>query len=189
MDKIHSAFSDIFRGFLDRGLGPRHLAAADRTRGVLNGGIAGDRTDHLLWRLEHGNLAGRPPRAVVLLIGTNDLGSGRSPEATADGIRANLALLRSRLPHASILLLGLLPREQDPGAALRRAVSRVNALIYDCADDEHISYAEIGDLLLDRSGRLDASISPDHLHLSGRGYALLTAQLAPALDRLTSAPP
>lgn len=178
-------FGDSLTEGWDAGIWQRQLAP----RGVLNAGIAGDRTDHLLWRLQHGNLAGPPPKAVVLLIGTNDLGSGRSPEVTADGVRANLALLRSRLPNAAILLLGLLPREQDPGAALRRASARVNTLIRNCADGEHIEYAEIGDVLLDRSGRLDAAISPDHLHLSGRGYALLTAQLGPTLDRLIAAPP
>ena len=84
----------------------KHLAP----RGVLNAGISGDRTDHLLWRLENGNLAGPPPKALVLLIGTNDLGSGRSPELTADGIRTNLGRLRQRLPEAAILLIALLPR-------------------------------------------------------------------------------
>lgn len=158
-------------------------------RGVLNAGISGDRTDHLLWRLDHGNLAGPPPRAVILLIGTNDLGSGRSPEAAADGIRANLSLLAWRLPAARLLLLGLLPREELPTAPLRRAVAATNALIRDCADDAQVSYAEMGDVLLDSSGQLGAAVSPDHRHLSGRGYALLAAQLGPVLDRLTAAPP
>src|SRR6202047_5191785 len=123
-------------------------------RGVLNAGIAGDFTDHVLWRLEHGNLAGPPPKAVILLIGTNDLAPHRSPNLTADGIRAILVLLRERLPDARILLLGLLPREQSPDAWLRRAVAQVNTLIGDCADGEHIVYAEIGDALLDSDGRL-----------------------------------
>ena len=66
------------------------------SRGVLNAGVSGDRTDNLLWRLQNGNLAGAPPKAVALLIGTNDLAYGRSPELTADGIRAALAALRQR---------------------------------------------------------------------------------------------
>jgi lysophospholipase L1-like esterase len=155
-------------------------------RGVMNAGISGDRTDHLLWRLEHGNLDGPPAKAVILLIGTNDLSSSRSPEASADGISANLTLLRRRLPYARILLLGLLPREQSPNSPLRRAVEQVNALIRSCADGEHVFYAEIGNVLLDGSGRLNAAMSPDHLHLSERGYALLASQLGPALDRLTA---
>ena len=158
----------------DRSLAPR---------GVLNAGIAGDFTDHILWRLEHGNLAGPPPKIVMLLIGTNDLAAHRSPELTADGIRAILVLLRERLPEAKILLVGLLPREQYPDALLRRAVAQVNRLIRDCADGEHIVYAQIGDTLLDNDGRLSVTVSPDWLHFGERGYALLAASVEPLLDR------
>jgi lysophospholipase L1-like esterase len=158
--------------------------ASFASRGVLNAGISGDFTDHILWRLEHGNLAGPPLKAVILLIGTNDLAAHRSPELTADGIRANLVLLREHLPEAKILLLGLLPREQSPDAPLRRAVAEVNSLIRDCADDEHIIYAEIGGVLLDSHGQLSVAVSPDWLHFSARGYALLSASLAPVLDRV-----
>src|SRR5207237_9654786 len=78
-------------------------------RGVLNAGVNGDRTEHLLWRLQHGNLAGPPPAAVIALIGTNDLGHGRPPEVAAEGVRANLVYLRQHLPNARILLRGLSP--------------------------------------------------------------------------------
>ena len=156
-------------------------------RGVLNAGVSGDRTDNLLWRLEHGNLAGPQPKAVVLLIGTNDLAYGRSPARAADGIRANLGALRRHLPEARILLLGLLPREESPSAPLRIGVAKVNRLIRDCADDQHIFYAEIGDVLLTSEGLLSAEVSPDQLHFSARGYALLAARLEPELDRLLRA--
>jgi len=156
-------------------------------RGVLNAGVSGDRTDNLLWRLEHGNLAGPQPKAVVLLIGTNDLAYGRSPAHTADGIRANLELLRQHLPEARILLLGLLPREAVPDAPLRIEVAQVNRLIRDCADDQRVFYAEIGDVLVASDGLLSAEISPDQLHLTAHGYALLAARLEPELDRLLTA--
>jgi len=156
-------------------------------RGVLNAGVSGDRTDNLLWRLEHGNLAGPQPKTVVLLIGTNDLAYGRSPAHTADGVRANLEVLRQHLPEARILLLGLLPREAVPSASLRIEAAQVNRLIRECADDQHVFYAEIGDVLLTSDGLLSAEISPDQLHLTARGYALLAARLEPELDRLLSA--
>jgi beta-glucosidase len=60
-------------------------------------------------------------------------------------------------------------------------VEQVNALIRDCADDNHIFFAEIGGVLLDSGGRLGATISPDYLHLSEQGYALLAKQLRPIL--------
>jgi beta-glucosidase len=156
-------------------------------RGVLNAGVSGDRTDNLLWRLDHGNLAGPQPKAVVLLIGTNDLAYGRSPARTADGIRANLEVLRQHLPEARILLLGLLPREAVPSAPLRIEVAQVNRLIRDCADDQHVFYVEIGDVLLTSDGLLSVEISPDMLHFTARGYAVLAARLEPELDRLLSA--
>jgi lysophospholipase L1-like esterase len=153
-------------------------------RGVLNAGVSGDRTDHLLWRLQNGNLAGPPARAAILLIGTNDLSYGRTAELTADGIRANLELLRRQLPEAKILLLGLLPREETAAAPLRIAVAQVNRLIRDCDDGEHVIYADMGDVLLDETGRLPAAISPDQLHFRAHGYSLLASRLVPVLDRL-----
>jgi lysophospholipase L1-like esterase len=152
-------------------------------RGVFNAGVSGDRTEHLLWRLQHGNLAGPPPAAVVLLIGTNDLTTGvpgRPPEVVAAGIRANLLYLRQHLPRARILLLGLWPRSESPDARLRRETVAVNRLIEKCGDDRMIVYADIGGLLLDSDGRLSPAASPDHLHFTALGYA----RLAPKLDAL-----
>jgi lysophospholipase L1-like esterase len=181
----NASHSVLFLGdSLTEGWDPALWERSLAPRGVLNAGISGDFTDHILWRLEHGNLAGPPPKAVILLIGTNDLAAHRSPELTADGIRANLMLLRERLPEARILLLGLLPREQFPDAPLRRAAAQVNSLIRDCADGEHIVYAEIGDVLLDSDGRLSIRVSPDWLHFNEHGYTLLTSRLEPVLDRV-----
>jgi len=149
-------------------------------RGVLNAGVNGDRSEHLLWRLKHGNLAGPPPAAVIVLIGTNDLGHGRPPEQAAEGIRANLLYLRQQLPNARILLLGLLPRSASPDAGLRRKVAAVNQLIQSCGDNRTIVYADLGGLLLDSQGRLTPAIAPDQLHFSQQGYDLL----APRLDAL-----
>jgi beta-glucosidase len=149
-------------------------------RGVLNAGVNGDRTEHLRWRLENGNLAGPPPQAAVLWIGTNDLGHERSVEVTAEGIRAGLAVLRQRLPNAPILLLGLTPRGAAPDAKLRAPIREVNNLIRSCGDDATIVFADIGGVLLDPQGRLTPEIAPDRLHFSRLGYE----RLAPELDRL-----
>lgn len=154
--------------------------------GVLNAGIDGDRTEHLLWRLDHGNLDGPSPRTIILLIGTNDLGHGRPPALAAEGIRANLLRLRARVPEARILLLGLLPRERLPEAPLRRDVGEVNRLIATCAENGAIVYADIGGALLDSGGRLGAALSPDQLHFSAEGYARLAPQLDDLINRLVA---
>ena len=155
-------------------------------RGVLNAGVSGDRTEHLLWRLQHGNLDGPPPAALVMLIGTNDLTNDRSPEIVAEGIRADLLYLRQRLPRARIGLLGLWPRGMWPDAPLRGAIVAVNRLIKNCGDDRAVVYADIGGLLLDSEGRLTPEISPDRLHFSGLGYARLMPRLDALIDRLRS---
>jgi lysophospholipase L1-like esterase len=155
-------------------------------RGVLNAGVSGDRTEHLLWRLQHGHLDGPPPAAIVVLIGTNDLTHDRSPEIVAEGIRADLQYLRQRLPAARTGLLGLWPRGMWPDAPLRGAILAVNRLIRDCGDDRSVFYADIGGLLLDPDGRLAPEISPDRLHFSGLGYARLMPRLDALIDRLLS---
>jgi lysophospholipase L1-like esterase len=137
-----------------------------------------------LWRLQHGNLAGPAPAGVVVLIGTNDLGHGRTPEVAAEGIRANLLYLRQQLPNTRILLLGLMPRASSPERPLRRGTVEVNRLIQHCGDDRFIVYADIGGVLLDSEGRLTRQISPDLLHFSPAGYEQLARRLDPLLDRL-----
>jgi len=164
----------LTEGF-DREVWEQHMAP----RGVLNAGIGGDRTDHLRWRLEHGNLNGPPPHGVVLLIGTNDLGHEWSPALAAEGIRATLLKLRQRVPGAGILLLGLWPREDIPRILERHEIAAVNRMVETCADGSAIRYANLGGLLLGADGRLLPQISPDRLHFSTQGYA----RLAPALDR------
>ncbi len=156
-------------------------------RGVLNAGVSGDRSENLLWRLHNGNLDGRPPALVIVLIGTNDLantGLPRSPALAAEGIRANLLYLRTRLPETPILLLGLLPRGLSPGSELRRKTVAVNALIARCADQRAVFYADLGGVLLDAEGRLTPEVSPDRLHFSEIGYARLAPLLDAWIDRL-----
>jgi beta-glucosidase len=156
-------------------------------RGVLNAGISGDRAENLLWRLRHGNLAGRAPSLVILLIGGDDPvpgGKPRSPELIAEGIRANLLHLRRRLPATPILLLGLLPRGASPASEQRRRIVAVNRLISGCADRRSVFYADIGGALLDAQGMLTAEVSPDGLHLGAAGYARLAPLLAAMIDNL-----
>ena len=155
-------------------------------RGALNGGINGDRTEHLLWRLQHGNLEAQSPKAVVLLIGTNDVGRNRSADIIAEGIRTNVDLLRSRFPTTRILLIGLLPRGQLPSSPRRKQIRDVNHLIRQCADGKYVFYADVGGALLQEGAQLSSEISPDGVHLSPLGYAVLSKRLEPELDRVLS---
>lgn len=79
--------------------------------GALNLGFSGDRTEHVLWRLQHGEVDGLHPANVVLLIGTNNTwhDAERTVQAVTTGIEAVVAELHTRLPAAKILVLGILP--------------------------------------------------------------------------------
>ncbi len=153
-------------------------------RAPLNAGIQSDRTEHLLWRLLHGNLDGPSPHGVVLLIGTNDVGRNRPAEVIAQGTRANLEVLRSRFPNTRVLLLGLLPRSQSPDSPRRQQIRHVNRLIQKCADGQYVFYADLGGSLLDTRGRLSPETSPEGVNLRQQGYAVLSRRLKIEIDRV-----
>lgn len=151
----------------------------------LNAGINGDRTEHLLWRIEHGNLDNQRPQLAVLLIGTNDLGHGRSPEDAAEGVRQVLIKLRQMLPATRILLQGLWPR-----ADLQRLSSEigpVNDRISQCNDNTWVVYRDLGRSLLDSEGRLTRATAPDGLHPSPAGYAKISPIIAQQVQALLAA--
>ena len=100
-----------------RHFGPRKAA---------NFGIGGDRTEHVLWRIQNGELEGIAPKVTVLMIGTNNSGAN-TPEEIAQGITAIVDELRKRLPNTKILLLGVFPRGESPrpsGTVSRRSTTR-----------------------------------------------------------------
>src|SRR4051794_34543902 len=152
--------------------------------GALNAGIRSDRTEHLLWRIRNGNLGGRSPNAVVVLIGTNDVSRNRPAPVIAEGIREILETILSQLPETRILLLGLLPRNHSPSSPRREQIKAVNQLIRKCQDGRYIFYSDIGGALLDRRDRLLTEISPDGVHLTQQGYAVLAPLLRIKLDQI-----
>ncbi len=155
--------------------------------GALNLGYSGDRTEHVLWRLQHGEIEGLSPRVVVLLIGTNNAGHREEPsDETAAGIRAILDELRERLPEAKVLLLAIFPRDMQPDGKYRQLTDGTNAIIKSYADDDHIFYLDVADSFLDDDGNLLESVMPDQLHPSLAGYELWVAAMQPALDALMS---
>ena len=145
-------------------------------------GFGGDRTENLLWRLQHGELDGMAPKAIVLLIGTNNTGERREdPALTLAGIRANLDEIRRRQPQAKVLLLALFPRDEKPDGLLRRHNAKINALLPTLADGRQVVFLDIGSALTNPDGTLSRDILPDWLHLSPTGYDRWARSLAPFL--------
>lgn len=122
---------------------------------AVNYGIGGDQTGHVLGRIASGNLdglaapaAGRPPRVVVLLIGTNNAGT-QTPEQIAGGVKAIVEGVQEKLPKAKVLLLAIFPRGQTPGDREGVTAKRANGLLAKLADGERVRFLDIGPRLID----------------------------------------
>ncbi len=147
-------------------------------RGGLNLGISGDATQSLLWRLDHGHWpAGLQPAAIILMVGTNNIGQGQRPEDVAIGIGRIIERLQRLSPSARILLLGVLPRGAGPQDPARQPIARLNQMIAACADQRSVLYHEPGSTMLDGQGQLHEWIAWDRLHLTQVGYAMLSAAI------------
>lgn len=138
-----------------------------------NFGISGDRTEHVLWRITKGEeLEGIHPKAIVMMIGTNNMRDYKAPEIAA-GVTAIVKELRTRLPEAKILLLAIFPRDEKPGTAFREKIDQVNKTIAKLDDGgKTVLFVDIGAKFLGSDGTLSKDIMPDFLHLSEKGYEI-----------------
>ena len=148
-------------------------------------GFGGDRTENVLWRLQHGEVDGLAPKVAVLMFGTNNTGHRKeNPVTTAAGIKRNIDELRQRLPDTKILLLAIFPRGATADDAERRLNDQVNAIIAGYADNRHVYYLDIGASFLAPDGMLSKDIMPDLLHPNQKGYEIWAREMAPMLDKL-----
>ena len=173
-DSITQGWEDKGREVWDKYYGNRH---------AVNLGISGDRTQHVLWRLEHGNIDGIHPKLAVLMIGTNNSG-GDKPEQIAAGVRSIVEKLRSGLPATKVLVLAIFPRGPSPDNHLRKVNEAANEQIAKLADGKNVFYLDIGKNFLKEDGRLTKDIMHDYLHLSPRGYEIWASSIEPTVARL-----
>jgi len=154
-------------------------------RHALNLGFSGDRTENVLWRLEHGAVDNIAPRLAVIMIGTNNTGHRQDPAMeTAAGIEAIVSQLRRRLPETKILLLGIFPRAEKPSDRLRLLNDEINRIIRGLADYRHVYYLDLGPKFLAADGTLPAAIMPDFLHPNAEGYRIWAEAMEPEVKRL-----
>ena len=151
-------------------------------RRAANQGIGGDRTQHVLWRIDHGNLEGLSPKLVVLMIGTNNA-RANSPQEIAAGIRAIVERLREKLPETKVLLLAIFPRSEMPDE-LRATNTEASRLVADLDDGRMVHYLDIGPHFLSEDGTISKEIMPDFLHLSLAGYQIWAEAIEAHVARL-----
>jgi lysophospholipase L1-like esterase len=152
-------------------------------RHAVNLGIGGDQTQHVLWRLDHGNADGIHPKLAVLMIGTNNSGSN-TPEQIAAGVKAIVEKLRSSLPATKVLVLAIFPRGANSQNASRKVNEAANEIISKFADNQNVFYLDIGKKFLKEDGTLTKDIMPDLLHLSPQGYEIWASSIEPTVARL-----
>ena len=152
-------------------------------RKALNLGISGDRTEHVIWRLDNGNLRNqKKAKAAVVMIGTNNTGHiMQDPTEVRDGVERIVSTLRARCPQAKILLLGVFPRGVKPDDAKRKNNLEINKFISELHNGERIHYLDISDKFLTAEGILTKQVMPDALHPRQKGYEIWAEAIEPKL--------
>jgi len=155
-----------------------------------NFGISADRTQHVLWRIEHGELDGIHPKVVVLMIGTNNTGKEQdhqtirnTPPQVIEGVTAVVHEIQAKLPETKILLLAIFPRSQR-GEPIRDEIKQINLSIAQLDDGKSVTFLDIGPKFLEPDGALSREIMPDLLHPSEKGYKIWAEAMQPTLNRL-----
>lgn len=170
----------ITQGWNDNAIWKKHFEPLK----AANMGIGGDRTQHVLWRLQNGNIDGLHPKLVVLMIGTNNSnGTDNTGEEIGEGIKTIVAELQKRLPDTKVLILGIFPRGEKPNPQ-REKNALASRLASEAADGEKVFYLDIGEKFLTPDGTLTKDIMPDFLHLSPAGYRIWAEAIDPKVHEL-----
>ena len=153
---------------------------------ALNLGFSADRTEHVLWRLDHGELDGYEAKAVVLMIGTNNTGhrpfAQEPPADTIIGVRAVLDKIRAKQPGAKIVLCPVFPRGATARDACRLRNDVVNREIRRFADGQTVLWCDFTARFLAPDGTLPAALFPDRLHPAAAGYEVWADGVRPFLE-------
>jgi len=138
---------------------------------AINLGVSGDRTEHVLWRLQQGAYDQLRPELIVMMIGTNNTGHRMDPPADIEGgVRAILADLRRRYPKAKLALLAIFPRGENADDEMRRNNAEANKLLAPLAREVGAEWLDLNRAFVDANGVLSKQLMPDLLHPNERGY-------------------
>jgi lysophospholipase L1-like esterase len=147
-----------------------------------NFGIGGDRTQHVLWRIQNGELDGITPKVAVLMIGTNNTGND-SADQIADGVTAIVKTIHSKSPTTKVLLLAVFPRGKmipNPG---NTKINEINKTIAKLDDGKNVKFLDIGEKFM-KDGQIPADIMYDYLHLTEPGYQIWADAITPTLHQM-----
>ena len=161
-----------------------------------NFGIGGDQTQHVVWRIENGELDGIHPKVVVLMLGTNN-SAGHTAAEIAAADKKIVEMIRAKIPETKVLLLAIFPRgarknaqgqvdEKSIADATKRmdVITAVNAELAKLDDGRNVRYLDIGEKFLGQDGKIPWTIMPDQLHPTAAGYQLWAEAMDPLLKEM-----
>jgi len=153
---------------------------------VLNMGFGWDRTQNVLWRLDHGELDGLHPHTVLLHIGNNNTRETPNarvnlPEEIVEGIAAICSRVRSKVPGVRIILMKILPCEEQPDHSRRVLIDAVNSLLIEFARAHQLELVDLAPKMLKPDGTLPQELAPDFCHPNEAGYQIWADTLRPML--------
>lgn len=151
-------------------------------RNAVNLGISGDQTQHVLWRLDNGNVDGISPKLAVVMIGTNNY-KANTAEEIGEGVAAVVQKLRAKLPNTKVLLLAIFPREETPGET-RDKLAKASSIAAQQADGKNVFFLDIGQEFLNDDGTMPVQIMGDFLHPGALGYLIEARALEPKIAEL-----
>jgi len=171
---------DMTRGDAIGELWTRYYAG----RNAVNEGFGWDRTQHVLWRFDHGEIDGISPKVAVLLIGTNNIGSNKPSEIVL-GIAAIVEELHAKLPSTKVLLLAIFPRDEKPDTFNRKQVAEVNAAVASTIGRlEGVTFLDLTNTFLEPDGTISRDVMQDFLHPTAKGYEMWARAMEPTLAKL-----
>ena len=148
---------------------------------VVNRGIGGDTTPNLVYRLQDDVLS-LHPRALVILIGTNDLGEHTSPAVIAGNLRVLHERIRAAYPDIPIAWCLVMPRRENDTypERIHDLNDRIRELV---KSDPHITLCDTFTPLAQPDGSsIPDDFVPDRLHLNAKGYAVWHSVVEPVLS-------
>lgn len=174
-DSITDNWRSRGKNVWDKFYAPRHAA---------NFGIGGDRTQHVLWRIENGELDGIDPKVIVLMIGTNNSNSD-SADHISEAVEKIVAEMHQKCPKSKILLLAVFPRNKPTDKPEQlETIRKVNERIAKLDDGKTVTFLDINHVFLGADGKVPAEIMPDFLHPNEHGYQLWADAMEPTLVKM-----
>ena len=152
------------------GEGRELFAEIRKTYKILNLGYGGDKTEHVVWRMENGELEGYKAKLFTLMIGTNN--GARDIAGIAAGVKRIIEIIRKRHPETKIALMPIFPRSAKPDDKLRVGNAKVNEIIKGYADGKDVLWLDFNKDFLEPDGTLTKRVMNDLLHPNETGYQI-----------------